>query len=299
MSTGAHADGRAGRPQIPTRLLVHALVREDGTVDTDELHTVAGLLGMTDQQVRLCVKRLVVEGRFTREGRGRKATLHAVADVTGAFAPDAAFVRHAYRQDAGLAPWDGTWHLFAFAVPESRRTARDALREHLLHLGAAPVHSGLYVTANPVAELVEAEARRLGALDALTRLTTTDLRIGDTTEPRALAAALWPLTGITERYEHLATFAEALRARLTEEAQPSDAERLTLAVELAALFTAAMTPDPLLPPELLPQPWPGTRARRLTADCWSGLGAPARTGGSPVPRLFTLYADALRPVDGG
>ncbi|GGY25295.1 PaaX family transcriptional regulator C-terminal domain-containing protein [Streptomyces djakartensis] len=297
-TTPASADG-AGRPEIPTRLVVHALVREDGTVDAGELYDVAGLLGMSDQQIRLCVKRLVAEGRFTQEGRGRKATLHAVADVTGSLAPDAAHVRHAYRQDAGLASWDGTWHLFAFAVPESRRTARDALREHLLHLGAAPVQSGLYVSANRIAELVDAQARHLGVLDTLTRFTTTGLRIGDVTDPRALAAALWPLSEIAGRYDLLAAFTEGCLTRLTEGPGPSDARRLTDAVELAAHFAAAMRPDPLLPPELLPQPWPGVRARRLAADCWKRLERGPRADGTPALRLFALYSDALHPAAGG
>lgn len=290
------APGGSDAPDIPTRLLVHALVREDGTVDASELYTVAHLLHMTDQQVRLCVKRLVDEGRFTQEGRGRKATLRAVADVTGSLAPDAAYVRHAYRQDAGLAPWDGTWHLFGFAIPESRRAARDTLREGLLHLGAAPLQSGLYVTANPVTDLVESQADHLGVLDSLTCLTTTDLRMGRTTDPRGLAAALWPLEEIAARHRQLASFAESRLTRLTQGPAPSDAARLTTAIELAALFTAAMTPDPLLPPELLPTPWPGGQARRLAADCWRHLREARATGSAPdAPelRLFTLYADAL------
>ncbi|MDI9886993.1 PaaX family transcriptional regulator C-terminal domain-containing protein [Streptomyces sp. HNM0645] len=298
MNSGApsRAEGSAERPEIPTRLVVQAMVREDGTVDAADLYAVAGLLGMSDQQIRLCVKRLVTEGRFTQEGRGRRATLHAVADATGALAPDAAYVRHAYRQDAGLAPWDGAWHLFAFAIPESQRAARDALREHLLHLGAAPVQSGLYITANPVTELVEARAGHLGVIEALTRLTTTDPRIGDTADPRDLAAVLWPLGEIAQRHEDLAAFAQARLACLAERPEPSDAERLTMAVELAARFTAAMKPDPLLPPELLPQPWPGKRARRLAADCWRHLREARPAGETPTLRLFALYADVLPPA---
>ncbi|MEW1904543.1 PaaX family transcriptional regulator C-terminal domain-containing protein [Streptomyces sp. NPDC086147] len=290
---------RTERPEIPTRLVVQSLVREDGTVDADELYAVAGLLGMSDQQVRLCVTRLVAEGRFTRRGRGRKATLRAVADATGSLAPDASYVRHAYRQDAGLAPWDGTWHLYAFAVPEARRVARDSLREHLLHLGAAPVQNGLYVTANPVGELVDAQARHLGIEDTLTRLTTTDLRVGDLTGPRELAAALWPLAEIARRHERLAAFAETCLTLLGAEPGLTDVERLTTAVELAARFTEAMDPDPLLPPELLPQPWPGRHARRLAADCWKHLDEASRTGSGPGLRLFALYADALGPQDAG
>jgi phenylacetic acid degradation operon negative regulatory protein len=295
-TTGARAD-RPPRPEVPTRLLVHALVREDGTVDAGELYSVASLLGMTDQQVRLCIKRLVADGRFTQDGRGRKAVLRAVADPTGALAPDAEYVRHAYRQDAGHAPWDGVWHLFAFAIPESRRTTRDALRDTLLHLGAAPLQGGLYVTANPVTDIVEAHARHLGVLDSLTFLTSTDLRVGTLTDPAALAAELWPLKEIAARYERLTAFAGHC---LTELGAPRAADgdgrvaagRLAMAVELAAEFTAAVQPDPLLPPELLPQPWPGTHARRLTTDCWQRLRRPEPDGPEGL-RLFRLYGDTL------
>jgi phenylacetic acid degradation operon negative regulatory protein len=281
---------------------VHALVREDGTVDAGELYSVAGLLGMTDQQVRLCVKRLVTDGRFTQDGRGRKAVLRAVADPTGALAPNAEYVRHAFRQDAGNAPWDGVWHLFAFAIPESRRTTRDALRDTLLHLGAAPLQGGLYVTANQVTDIVEAHARHLGVLDCLTFLTSTDLRIGALTDPTALAAELWPLREIATRYERLTAFARYCLTELsaTEPGALEDADRteqvatgrLAMAVRLAAGFTRAMEPDPLLPPELLPQPWPGTRARRLTADCWQRLRRTPTDGPGDL-RLFRLYGDAL------
>lgn len=296
----ADADGTAPVP-VPTRLLVHALVREDGTVDSGELYAVAGLLGMTDQQVRLCIKRLVAEGRFTHEGRGRKALLKAVADYTGSITPDVAFVRHAYRQDHGLAAWDGVWHLFAFAIPESSRTARDTLRDTLRHLGAAPVQSGLYVTANPIEELVEAQARHLDVAHALTCLTSTDLRVGGLDDPPALAAALWPLDDIAARHERLAGLAQVYLDRLTRPDGPTGPERLAMAVRLAAAFSHAMEPDPLLPPELLPRPWPGTHARRLTAACWTAL-AEADTHaptGTPVPRLFVQYGDLLASLPEG
>lgn len=294
--TTATTPGDSAWPPIPTRLLVHALVREDGTVDAGELYDVAGLLDMTDQQVRLCIKRLVAEGRYTHEGRGRRALLRAVPDATGAVAPDVAYVRHAYRQDRGLAPWDGVWHLFAFAIPEARRTARDALRDTLLHLGAAPVQSGLYVSANRITELVEPQARRLGVAAQLTTLTSTDLRVGDTETPAELAAALWPLDEIAARHARLAELARSCLARLAGPGAPTTAERLTLAVRVAAAFTQAMEPDPLLPPELLPRPWPGAEARRLAAECWAALAdtttAPADPG-TPAPRLFALYEDLL------
>lgn len=288
---GSTAEGST--VNVPTRTLVHALVREDGTVDAGELYTVAGLLGMTDQQVRLCVKRLVAEGRFTHEGRGRKAVLRSVADAaTGALAPDAAHVRLAYRQDHGLAPWDGVWHLFAFAVPESERAARDALRDTLLHLGAAPLQGGLYACAHPIEPLVEARAEHLGVVASLTCLTSTDLRVGGVAGAPALAASLWPLDEIAARHDTLAAFARSCLDRLDRAEPLASAERLSLAVRLAAAFSYAMTPDPLLPAELLPRAWPGTRARHLVATCWTALANhPAPEGSTPLPRLFALYED--------
>ncbi|MEV6597899.1 PaaX family transcriptional regulator C-terminal domain-containing protein [Actinoplanes sp. NPDC051346] len=279
---------------ITTRLLVHAMVREDGTVDADGLYTVAGALGMTDQQVRLCVKRLVAEGRFTHEGRGRKAVLRTSADVTGAIAPEIGYVRYAYRQDRGDAPWDGTWHLFAFAIPESARAARDTLRDTILRLGAAAVQGGLYVTANPVAPSVEAAARHLGVLGSVTFLTSRDLRVGDHRDPAALAGTLWPLEDLAARYDRLAALAQAGLDRLAGPAPLSDTDQLVIALELAAEFTHAMDPDPLLPPELLPQPWSGAHARHLAARCWTGLLAHRPEATTARPRLFQLYADVIR-----
>ncbi|WP_405530108.1 transcriptional regulator [Streptomyces avidinii] len=287
---------------IPTRMVVHALVREDGTVAGSELYEVAGLLGMTDQQVRLCVKRLVAEGRFTAQGRGRRAVLRLAGTVEPEagpglpLVPEVEFVRHAYRQDRGLEPWDGLWHAFAFAVPESARAARDSLRDALTGLGAAPVQGGLYVTPNAIGPYVRAHAAELGLSEALSCLSTRDLTVGGASDPRALAERLWPLPEIAARYAELRTLAEqpaGTEAHGTEAAgteADGAAAGLAHAVALAAAFSAAMLPDPLLPPELLPQPWPGTTARAAASDAWARLAAAAP---APGPRLFRLYGAAL------
>ncbi|MFI7693026.1 PaaX family transcriptional regulator C-terminal domain-containing protein [Nonomuraea sp. NPDC049655] len=288
---------------VPTRMLVEALVRTDLTVDAGELYATANLLDMNDQQVRLCIKRLVAEGRFVQEGRGRKAILRATGSTGRAMGLDVEFVTHAYRQDAGLAPWDGAWHLVAFTVPESARPARDALRAALTLLGGAPVHGGLYISANPWEPHVEEHARRLDVLGHVTFLTTRDLRRGEESDPVALARAMWPLGEIAERYDRLAAVAEPRLRFLQEHAEPSDKpgssepRRLTIAVELAAEFTRAMEADPLLPPELLPRPWPGARARTLAARCWSLLEEQTGKDAGAV-RLFGLYGGLSRLAAG-
>nr|WP_055502908.1 PaaX family transcriptional regulator C-terminal domain-containing protein [Nonomuraea pusilla] len=166
------------------------------------------------------------------------------------------FVTHAFRQDAALAPWDGAWHLIAFAVPESARAGRDALRAALTFLGGAAVHGGLYLSPDP-----------------------------------------WEPYVIAGRYDRLAAVAEPRLRALKDHPEQLEPRRLTIAVEPAAEFTRAMEADPLLPPELLPRPWSGARARTLTARCWSLLEE--RTGEDDGDiRLFSLYGGLSRLAAG-
>ncbi|MGA5820263.1 PaaX family transcriptional regulator C-terminal domain-containing protein [Kitasatospora sp. NPDC094028] len=99
---------------------------------------------------------------------------------------------------------------------------------------------------------------------------------------------------VAEGYRRLAEVAADKLTRLTEGGL-GDTELLTIAVELAAALTAAADPDPLLPPELLPLPWPGAAARELVARCWALLLADPRPG---EPLLFAAYADVVAAVAG-
>lgn len=277
---------------VPTRTLVESLLREDATVDAGELYEVANILGMGDQQVRLCIKRLVAEGQFVQDGRGRKAVLRATPEVRSTIEPDLEFVRHMYAQDRGQADWDGEWHVVAFAIGESARSARDAMRDAVVRLGGAAIQGGLYVSPNAWEPHVRAAADRLGVTDRVTILTTAELDVGGVTEPRVLADALWPLDRIAEGHRRLQATAD--RAARALPGAPR-AIRLGVAIELAAEFTRAVEPDPLLPPQLLPQPWIGTAARAAVADCWSDL----LRDDQPEPlNLFRWYADVIAEVAG-
>ena len=276
--------------EVPTRTLVESMLRDDATIDAGALYDVAGELGMTDQQVRLCVKRLVADGQFVQDGRGRKAVLRATDALRSTITPDLDYLRLMYAQDRGDAPWDGRWRLVAFAVPESVRSARDAMRDVIVRLGGAAIQGGLYVSPNDWGSEIAAAAEQLAITDHVTTLTTTDLAIGGSDEPRAVANHLWRLGDIAERHRRLLAVAErALRA--LPDASPT--ARLTTAIELAAEFTHAVEPDPLLPPELLPQPWIGVAARAKVADCWAVLtksDAPQRI------KLFQWYSEVVAEV---
>ncbi|MBF6260099.1 transcriptional regulator [Nocardia farcinica] len=280
-------EGQFRDTDISTRTLVESLVREDATIDAGELYDVANALGMSDQQVRLCIKRLVAEGRFVHEGRGRKAVLRATELTRNSLEPDLEFVRYMYAQDRGQVSWDGRWHLAAFGVPESVRHARDSMRETILRLGGAPIHGGLYVSANPWEQRIRSVATQLDVIEHITTFTSTDLTIGRHVDPRDIAEHLWPLDRIADGHQRLLVAAEHY---LRELRVSSTVRHLTIAVALAAEFTRAMEPDPLLPPQLLPQPWAGAAARAAVAACWAEL---LKSDHAQPIRLFRWYSNVI------
>lgn len=255
---------------VPTRVLVFGMGRADGTVHASDVYAVAEACGQTREQVRSCLRRLVAEGAFTRQGEGRDAVY--TATEAGRAIWLAALDRHrlAYTQDRQGRGWDRRWRLVGFAVPESQRKARDRLRDRLVDLGGAAVQSGLYVSPNPWHDDARAAANHYGLDTAVTLATTDDLEIGGERDPRSLAHRLWDLDTVAARYEDFVTRYQDVPAGLAEmrrrKERLSDADFLAGALSVIVDFQTCFRSDPLLPPELLPRPWPGRAARELLAE---------------------------------
>jgi phenylacetic acid degradation operon negative regulatory protein len=253
--------------EIPTRVLVFGMVRPDGSIDGPDLYGVAEACGHTDEQLRSCLRRLVTEGLLVREGSGRQASYRTTPRGNELHLGSMRRHEMAYRQDSRGQGWDGTWHLVAFAVPENLRSARDRLRDRLLDEGGAPINNGMYVSPHPWEEEVRALAAELNVADRLTLASTQDLEVGGVKSARDLARSLWPVDEIAAAYSRFVTdhedvvpTLEKLRARRDRIA---DTDFLPGALRMVIAFQEVFIRDPLLPPELLPRPWPGRAAREL------------------------------------
>jgi phenylacetic acid degradation operon negative regulatory protein len=256
-----------GGGDLPTRMLVLGLARQDGSILATDAFPVADACGRSPEQVRSCLRRLVAEGLFTRDGQGQRAVYRPTEDGLAALGASTARARLAHTQDTAGRLWDRRWHLAAFAIPEARRAARDALREHLGCLGGAAIHNGLYASPHPWEKDVADEAERLGVSEHVTLAATDDLAVGGVSEPTALAARLWPIERLAARYlsfvdrwEHVPADLASMRQR--HQTLP-DSAFLPGALAMGLAYQACFDDDPLLPPELLPHPWPGGAAREL------------------------------------
>jgi phenylacetic acid degradation operon negative regulatory protein len=284
--------------EIPTRVLVLGMAHHDGSIVVSELAPVAQACGQSREQIRSCLRRLVAEGLFARKGTGLDARYEATEEGMRALGTAWERTRLAYVQDATGQGWDRNWHLVAFAVPEARRAARDSLRQHLLELGGAAVQGGLYVSPHSWDKEVRDRAQRLEIADLITLAITDDLEIGGQRHPQELAALLWPIEELARRYQAFVTrfsrVAEGLRKMAQHNDRLPDAIFLPGALWMAVAFQACFEMDPLLPPELLPRPWPGRMARELLVRSRRLALSVREMQGRPA--LFQIFDEALEAL---
>ncbi len=294
-ASGLDALVEVAESSMPTRLMVLGLAHLDGTVHGTELYRVATECEIPIETVRSCMRRLIGEGLFERNGEGRDALFPATEQ--GRALLEVTQQRHllAYAQDAAGRGWDGHWHLASFAIPESMRPARDRFRDHLLSLGGAVLQPGLYISPHHWEPEVRAGAERLEITCHVTLMSTADLDLGGVTDPRALAAQFWNLNAVADAYRRFIETYSDVPVRLQEMRDRgerlSEHDFLPGALHIAIRFNECFERDPLLPPELLPKPWPGRQARELLARC-RRLGVLARSEQSG-PALFRVFDDAI------
>ena len=284
---------------VPTRVLVLGMVDEHGVIAADELYAVADACGQSQEQVRSCIRRLVADGLFVQTGRGTQARYSATASGLSELGSTMERTRLAYAQDAVGSGWDRRWRLVGFAVPESRRTARDTLRDHLVALGGAAVQGGLYISPHPWLKDVRDEAERLGLGDVVTLSVTDELEVGGERDPRQIVRRLWALDELADRYARFARQFEPMLGALKDldrrEERLADTTFLPGAFSMAVAFQACFESDPLLPPELLPRPWPGRAARDLVIKSRRmALSLREKQGKPPLFRLFDEALEVLK-----
>jgi phenylacetic acid degradation operon negative regulatory protein len=285
--------------EIPTRTLVFGMVGEDGTVAASDVYAVADACGQSAEQVRSCLRRLVTEGLFVRNGgSGRDASFELTPDGMAALGAIIERTRLAYGHDAAGRGWDRQWRLVAFAVPEQKRVARDAFRDQLRALGGAALQGGLYVSPHQWHKDVKARAERLGITDAVTLSTTDDLDVGGETDPREITRRLWPVEDLAARYRaFIAQYSfvpDSLAGLRRERRRLPDTAFLPGALAMTVGYLDCFNDDPLLPPELLPRPWPGRAARDLLLRSRRLALAAREAGGRPA--LFRLFDDAVDAI---
>lgn len=229
-------------------------------------------VGASEGAVRTALSRMASDGLVDSTRRGRHALYRLTSDGRRLHPQDE---RRTYRK-AWKEPWDGTWTIAQYSIPEERRGERERIRRELRRLGYGPLGGGVWLSPHPGVDRLTDLLRAEGWGDDV-RLFRGEYRgMGGTEE---LLRECWNLEQLNAEYEaFINRWLDRYRScerRQESGALPSEAAfRLHLRVH--AEFRAFPLADPVLPPTLQPETWGGECAEGLFEALDELLEASAR-----------------------
>jgi len=240
-----------------------AIAPHGGTVWLGSLIELLAPFGVNERLLRTSVFRLAQEG-WLRASRERRRSAYAIL-------PQALprFERAYRRIYAPLeVHWDGNWTLLL-----ATGQLEAALRKELLWEGYALVSAGVFGHPAADLEVLREILARLGAGGKLFAASATALpNVAGRPLPELVGEG-WDLSGVIAGYQHfLDQFAPLLA--LNAGALPPQ-QAFVIRTLLIHAYRRVQLHDPMLPVELLPDPWPGARAYELARALYRALHAAA------------------------
>jgi phenylacetic acid degradation operon negative regulatory protein len=245
-----------------------AIAPHGGTVWLGSLIELLAPFGVNDRLLRTSVFRLAQEG-WLQSSRERRRSKYAIL-------PQALprFERANRRIYAPLeVHWDGNWTLLLLAGAQLEAPLRAALRKELLWEGFAMVSNGVFGHPAADPQVLRELLERLGAGGKLFAASATALpNVAGRPLPELIGEG-WDLSGVSAGYQH---FIDGFEPLLTIAASPlAPQQAFVIRTLLIHAYRRVQLHDPMLPVELLPEPWPGARAYELARALYRALGAAA------------------------
>lgn len=216
-------------------------------------------LGLSEGAIRTTLSRMISKGWLSSERRGR----HGFYDLTPAGRSLLEEGESRIYFPTWDKPWDGTWRIVSYSIPEGDRHLRDRLRIRLSWLGFGSLGMGLWVSPHDVVKRVAAIADSLGLRDHLELFEGSHIGFSS---PERLVGRCWDIGAINTRYlefidYYLPEFEHCVRAIDADSLTPSGA--FVRRFDLVHRYREFPLIDPYLPRSLLPDDWAG--------DCAAGL----------------------------
>lgn len=267
---------RARRPQWLALILMGRIAYERPLAfSTSTFLEVLGQLDIGPSTVRSTLQRMSERGLLAWHRRGREAYFGLTGRSTEILRRG-----HAAAMQPSNQPWNGTWTLLAFSIPEERRATRQRLRSRLSWAGFGFLRSGLWVAPGEVdvAQLLE----DLDVMDDVQVLTAVPAA---PTAADDLIREAFDLGEIADRYRRFL-------GRWGDQAVSGFRTQLGMQLALEAEWHGLAVADPRLPLQHLPGDWPAVPAYRLYRRRLADLEAPAQRILDHIARSIDLAAAA-------
>jgi phenylacetic acid degradation operon negative regulatory protein len=222
-----------------------------GSMWTSTVVDALATLDINERNARQAVARLADEGLLQPERHGRRTRWHLTSAGQRLLSVGTARI---YGFGLTDAEWDGQWLVVLASVPEEQRAKRHQLRSQLAFAGFGFIAPGIAVS--PHVDREAAANSVLAELDLPEPAAVFIARTGTMLPDRELIRRAWDLETLGARYlEFIDEF---------EPRQPStDTARFSALVELVHEWRRFPFGDPEIPDVLLPETWPGRRAKQL------------------------------------
>jgi len=303
------AETRARRaPSLLVTVFGDAIAPHGGVVWIGSLIRLLEPLGPGSRVTRTAMQRLASGGWLTAKPVGRRSN-YALSETGRRWVADAE--RRIY---AGTPPgWDGRFWLLLLAPAGLSAERRDRVRRELAWHGFGELSPQVLVHPTPaLPELRHAlEDLGLARRTVLLRAAEEELFGRSAEERRRIrhrwVSSAWDLAELAAAYRGFLARYEGFVAAV-ERTCPAPAWSFALRTLLIHDWRRVLLRDPELPTELLPNDWPGSRARGLCRALYQRIEEPARrhlqavleTAEGPLPEPDPAYFRrfgglALRP----
>ncbi len=212
-------------------------------------------LGVSDRLVRTSVFRLVQEGWLvaSREGRRSRYALEPKA------LPRFERANRRIYSPPGL-HWDGRWTFMLAPTSSIDGELRALLRKELEWEGFAMLATGVMAHPAPERDTLREILARSGALGKVFVCDAAELPgVGSRPLPELVGDA-WDLSGVAAGYWQ---FIDSFTPLLDMDAHLAPQDAFAIRSLLIHAYRRVQLHDPMLPLELLPDPWPGSHAYEL------------------------------------
>jgi phenylacetic acid degradation operon negative regulatory protein len=240
-----------------------AIAPHGGAIRLKNLIELLGPFDVNERSVRTSVFRLVKEDWLETIRNGRESSYRLTR--TGLRRLEHAYEK-VYRRPA--AAWDGTWTFIL--IPNEHLTAprRLKLKQELEWEGVRQLTPQLFAHPTIGAEALNEIFDRSGVRGKAISFSGARTDQVGMCGIRELVNGTWNLREVAGAYKRFERDFGRLKSVLARGAQLSGWEWLAIRVLLIHSFRRIVLHDPLLPNELLPDPWIGDDAYRLAGEIY-------------------------------
>jgi phenylacetic acid degradation operon negative regulatory protein len=247
------------RPQdLVFTLFGEYLLPRSGPIWVGSLIALLQPFGLSEGAVRTVLSRMAKKGWLQTRRSGRNSFYRLTPRGRDLLEEGRARIFHVSWD----APWNGSWFLLAYSIPEHRRHLRDRLRDRLAWLGFGSLGNGLWISPRDVRNHVKEAARRLGIERHVECFKGRRISEVDVSE---LVAKCWDLPSLNRQYrgfvERWTPHLDQCR-RNAENGDADDEGCFALRFRLIHEYRRFLLEDPYLPRSLLPEDWAGDVASR-------------------------------------